>query len=65
MFGEAGQFSALINGIVEHGDYYLVSDDFHSYVETHKLIDAAYADQDGWLTKCITAVSRMGFFTSE
>jgi len=65
MFGDAGQFSALVNGIVDHGDYYLVSDDFHSYIETHKLIDEAYKDQEEWLTKCITAVSRMGFFTSD
>ncbi|KAF4552039.1 Glycogen phosphorylase [Elsinoe fawcettii] len=64
-FGDAGTFSALINGIVDHGDYYLVSDDFNSYIETHKLIDEAYKDQDEWLTKCITAVSRMGFFTSD
>ncbi|KAF2154147.1 glycosyltransferase family 35 protein [Myriangium duriaei CBS 260.36] len=64
-FGDAGQFSALINGIVDHGDYYLVSDDFNSYIETHKLIDEAYANQDEWLTKCITSVARMGFFTSD
>lgn len=65
MFGDAGAFSALIGGIVDHGDYYLVSDDFHSYLETHKLIDQSYANQEEWLTKCITAVSRMGFFTSD
>lgn len=64
-FGDAGQFSALVNSIVEHGDYYLVSDDFKSYVETHKLIDAAYKNQDEWLTKTITSVSRMGFFSSD
>jgi starch phosphorylase len=65
MFGDQGAFSALINGIVDHGDYYLVSDDFDSYLETHDLIDAAYKDQDEWLTKCITSVARMGFFTSD
>lgn len=64
-FGDAGQFSALVNGIVDHGDYYLVSDDFKSYVDTHKLIDEAYKKQDEWLTKTITAVSRMGFFSSD
>ena len=64
-FGDADQFSALVNGIVDHGDHYLVSDDFHSYIETHKLIDVAYKDQESWLTKCITAVSRMGFFSSD
>lgn len=64
-FGEADQFSALVNSIVEHGDYYLVSDDFKSYVETHKLIDEAYKNQDEWLTKTITSVARMGFFSSD
>lgn len=64
-FGDEGAFSALVNAIVEHGDYYLVSDDFHSYLETQDLIDAAYKDQDAWLTKCITSVARMGFFSSD
>lgn len=65
MFGDAESFTALVNSVTDHGDYYLVSDDFHSYVETHKLIDEAYQSQEEWVTKCITAVSRMGFFTSE
>jgi glycogen phosphorylase len=64
-FGDAGAFSALVNGIVEHGDYYLVSDDFNSYCQTQALIDEAYRNQDEWLTKCITSVSRMGFFSSD
>ena len=64
-FGDQGAFSALVNAIVEHGDYYLVSDDFHSYLETQKLIDEAYRDQEGWVTKCITSVARMGYFSSD
>ncbi|KAK5112380.1 hypothetical protein LTR62_004343 [Meristemomyces frigidus] len=64
-FGDAGQFSALVDSIVDHGDYYLVSDDFKSYVDTQKLIDETYKDQEVWLTKTITAVSRMGFFSSD
>lgn len=64
-FGDAGAFSALVNGIVEHGDYYLVSDDFASYCETQKLIDESYKNQDEWLTKSITSVARMGFFSSD
>ncbi|KAK4990948.1 Non-essential glycogen phosphorylase [Elasticomyces elasticus] len=64
-FGDAGQFSALVNGIVEHGDYYLVSDDFKSYIDTHTLIDEAYKDQESWVSKCITSVARMGFFSSD
>ena len=52
-------------GIVEHGDYYLVSDDFDSYLQTQDLIDESYKNQDEWVSKCITSVSRMGFFTSD
>ena len=64
-FGDAGQFSALVNSIAEHGDYYLVSDDFKSYVDTQKLIDEAYRNKEEWLTKTITSVARMGFFSSD
>ena len=65
MFGDAGQFSALVNSIADHGDYYLVSDDFKSYIDTQAMIDKEYKDQDTWLTKSITAVARMGFFSSD
>lgn len=64
-FGDAAAFSALIAAIIEHGDYYLVSDDFHSYITTQDLVDAAYRDQDGWVEKCIQSVARMGFFSTD
>lgn len=64
-FGDADAFSALVNGIVDHGDYYLVSDDFASYCKTHEMIDEAYRNQEEWVTKCITSVARMGFFSSD
>ena len=64
-FGDAGAFSALVGAIEDHGDYYLVSDDFHSYVQTQALVDEAYKDQDEWTTKTITSVARMGFFSSD
>lgn len=64
-FGDQSAFSALINGIVDHGDYYLVSDDFDSYCKTQDLIDESYKNQDEWITKCILSVSRMGFFSSD
>ena len=60
-FGDAAGFNALIDGIV----YHLVSDDFQAYIDTQELIDKAYVNQEEWLDKCITSVSRMGFFTSD
>jgi len=64
-FGDQSQFSALVNSVTEHGDYYLVSDDFNSYIKTQDLVDEAYKNQDEWVSKCITSVSRMGFFSSD
>ncbi|TVY35161.1 Glycogen phosphorylase [Lachnellula occidentalis] len=64
-FGDAGAFGALTGSIEDHGDYYLVSDDFHSYIETQALVDEAYKDQEEWITKTILSVARMGFFSSD
>ncbi|CAK7269295.1 Non-essential glycogen phosphorylase [Sporothrix epigloea] len=64
-FGSVHDFQGMISAVRDHGDYYLVSDDFHSYLETQDLVDKSYADQELWITKCITSVSRMGFFSSD
>lgn len=64
-FGDPDQFSALIGSIVEHGDYYLVSDDFDSYIQTQAMVDEAFRNQDEWLAKSITCVARMGFFSTD
>ncbi|KAF2793466.1 glycosyltransferase family 35 protein [Melanomma pulvis-pyrius CBS 109.77] len=64
-FGDAQSFSALLNGIVEHGDYYLVSDDFASYIKTQELIDESFKNTEEWTTKMILSVARMGFFSSD
>lgn len=64
-FGDANAFGALVSAVEDHGDYYLVSDDFHSYIQTQALVDEAYKNQDEWTSKTITSVSRMGFFTSD
>ncbi|KAK6596678.1 glycogen phosphorylase [Botrytis cinerea] len=64
-FGDASAFGALVGAIKDHGDYYLVSDDFNSYNRTQALVDEAYKNQDEWTTKTITSVARMGFFSSD
>ncbi|KAI0132044.1 glycogen phosphorylase [Xylariales sp. AK1849] len=64
-FGEPNDFGAMIAAVRDHGDYYLVSDDFQSYIDTHKMVDAEYKNQDEWVGKCIRSVARMGFFSSD
>jgi len=46
-------------------DWYLVSDDFGSYLDANKLVDAAYKDKDSWAEKSILTVANMGFFSSD
>ncbi|KAI5866775.1 glycosyltransferase family 35 protein [Durotheca rogersii] len=65
VFGKPDDFRALISAVRDHGDYYLVSDDFQSYIDTQRMIDAEYRNQDSWVAKCINSVSRMGFFSSD
>lgn len=65
MFGDAADFSALIASIEEHGDYYLVSDDFNSYITTHEMVDESFKNKEEWLAKSITSVARMGFFSTD
>ncbi|KAI1434530.1 glycosyltransferase family 35 protein [Xylaria sp. CBS 124048] len=64
-FGDPNDFNAMISAVRDHGDFYLVSDDFQSYVDAQRIVDAEYADQEEWISKCIRSVSRMGFFSSD
>jgi starch phosphorylase len=34
-------------------------------VQTQALVDEAYKNQDEWVSKSITSVARMGFFSSD
>ncbi|KAJ5682457.1 Glycogen phosphorylase [Penicillium macrosclerotiorum] len=64
-FGDAGSFASLMSSIEEHGDYYLVSDDFNSYITTHEMVDKEFQNKEEWLVKSITSVARMGFFSMD
>ncbi|KAJ6145755.1 Glycogen/starch/alpha-glucan phosphorylase [Penicillium chermesinum] len=65
MFGDAAHFSALTASIEEHGDYYLVSDDFNSYIAAHAVVDQEFQNQKEWIAKSIASVARMGFFSTD
>ncbi|KAI9211490.1 hypothetical protein DS838_003635 [Geotrichum bryndzae] len=65
-FGDSNIYASLLNSIGNHGsDYYLVSDDFASFLNVQQQVDKAYGDQDAWAQKSITAVANMGFFSSD
>jgi len=63
-FGDAAIYEHLLNSI-RHGDYYLVGNDFKSYVDTQDMVDAAFRDKEGWARKSILSVAGMGFFSAD
>ncbi|KAH3665908.1 hypothetical protein OGAPHI_004097 [Ogataea philodendri] len=65
LFGIYDEYKSLVDNIKYHGDYYLVSDDFESYLEAQSTIDQEYRDKDNWVRKSIISVANMGFFSSD
>ncbi|SCU83147.1 LAFA_0D01992g1_1 [Lachancea sp. 'fantastica'] len=62
----SSEFRPLIDSIKHQGDYYLVSDDFDSYIATQDLVDQVYhKDKKEWLKKSILSVANVGFFSSD
>lgn len=51
MFGDSGVFEPLLQTLFEGKDFYLVSDDFQSYLAAQKMVDEAYVDRAGWIEK--------------
>lgn len=61
-----GDYNPLIESIKHHGDYYLVSDDFDSYLQTQSLVDSLFhGDKREWMKKSILSVANVGFFSSD
>lgn len=63
-FGDASTYEPLV-ATIRTGDYYLVGDDFDSYLEANKIVDESYLDRTAWIKKCIRTVAHMGKFSSD
>lgn len=60
------EFQPLIDTIERHGDYYLVSYDFDSYINASLLADKNFHHHHtDWIRKCILSVAKAGFFSSD
>lgn len=74
-FGNPDEYRSLLESITNHGDYYLVSDDFDLFLDTHKKLELSYGHKGGdindsthlhnWVKKCVLSVANMGFFSSD
>lgn len=75
MFGDPAEFRPLIDSITQHGDYYLVTDDFDLYLECQDRLEKIYGHHGGdledrdhlqrWVKKSVLSVANMGFFSSD
>jgi len=63
-FGEGSDYEPLLNTI-RQGDYYLITEDFDSYIQALAMVDAAYQDQAEWVKKSIRTSAKMGKFSSD
>ncbi|OJA18431.1 hypothetical protein AZE42_10489, partial [Rhizopogon vesiculosus] len=64
LFGDGGVYEPLLNTI-RQGDYYLITDDFDSYIEALRMVDEAYNDRTEWIKKSIRTTAKMGKFSSD
>lgn len=63
-YGDSRIFVPLINTLTEGKDYYLISDDFSSYLTAQEMVEEVYKDQEEWAKRSILCTARMGKFSS-
>ncbi|KAH9925596.1 glycogen phosphorylase [Epithele typhae] len=63
-FGDGGVYEPLLNTIRQN-DYYLLTEDFDSYIKALELVDQAYQDRTEWIKKSIRTSAKMGKFSSD
>jgi starch phosphorylase len=64
-FGDPNIFQPLINTLTFGKDFYLVSIDFASYLESQALVDEAFKNKEAWAKSSILCSSSMGKFSSD
>ncbi|KAI0276052.1 glycosyltransferase family 35 protein [Russula aff. rugulosa BPL654] len=64
IFGGDGVYEPLLNTI-RQGDFYILTDDFDSYIRALEMVDEAYADRTEWTKKSIRTSAKMGKFSSD
>ncbi|SAL99081.1 hypothetical protein [Absidia glauca] len=64
-FGDGSVFNPLIDTLTYGGDYYLISEDFDSYLKKQADVDNAFRDKTVWARKSIMCTAGMGFFSSD
>jgi len=64
-FGDVSIIHPIIHSLMDGKDYYLVTEDFDSYVKAQNKVDDTYRDQKKWNMMSILGVSRSAKFSSD
>ena len=61
---DPNRYQQLLQSLQYH-DYYQAFADFRSYVDTQKLVDEKYKDQEAWINSALQNIVNMSFFSSD
>ena len=64
-FGWSDFFHPVCDAVCGGADYYLLANDFDSYLEAQRRVDEAYSDQARWNKMSILSVAGSGKFSSD
>jgi glycogen phosphorylase len=67
-FGDPEYFADLVdsvNDMTKGNDWFLLANDFASYMQAQDAIDALYKDQEEWTRRSIIYTASNGFFSSD
>ena len=62
--GDRDRYQGLLRNLYDH-DYFLVTCDYDSYVDTQRKVDAAYQNVEGWTKMAALNTAGMGWFSSD
>lgn len=64
-FGDYSIYAPLIDTLTIGGDFYLISNDFKSYLEAQSKADECFKNKQEWTKRSILSTARMGKFSSD
>jgi glycogen phosphorylase len=65
MYGNPELLKPILHSLEFENDYYLVTHDFKSYIDTQALADSVYCDRDEWARRCLMSIASMGKFSTD
>jgi len=64
-FGDPNIFNEFVDSLIASRDYYLLGNDFASYMEVHKRVEETFKNKSKWAKMSILSTAGMGMFTSD